>query len=277
MPKGRILGCPAGLEAAVRRSSIDDVHSALGELGLSEVAEGRRELQAVRHPLGFACLPLQRQGDDGICIHVFPAGPRPHLTTSPVHCHSWNLLSFVLYGGVVHERFDVVDTAAGPWQVFAVRSDRGKDEISPTGRLVAVHAAGTTLCRMGEFYDLPAGVFHTSSVRTGCDAATVVIGRNRPDVANLTLAPRDVQTHVIDRGLYSEEATAALARQVIKRLSVAEGRSPYRPGIDLETRVLRAGAGPRRSATRPSLETPGPGDGIPTIGRSAAASPRNLT
>jgi len=35
---------------------------------LTEIVHGRHELAAVRHPLGFHCLPVRRSGGDGICV-----------------------------------------------------------------------------------------------------------------------------------------------------------------------------------------------------------------
>jgi hypothetical protein len=62
---------------------------------LRAVADGTLRITAVRHPLGFFCLPVERSGDLGVCPHVWS----PQLTTSgsntsQVHCHSWDLLSF---------------------------------------------------------------------------------------------------------------------------------------------------------------------------------------
>src|SRR6202012_345900 len=34
---------------------------------LRAVADGRRPLRAVIHPLGFTCLPFERAGRDGVC------------------------------------------------------------------------------------------------------------------------------------------------------------------------------------------------------------------
>ncbi|NVI87072.1 hypothetical protein [Actinomadura sp. BRA 177] len=75
---------------------------------LEGLAAGAPPVRAVRHPLGFLCLPVERSGDLGVCLHIWTPEVRPApSTTSPVHCHSWDLLSFVLYGTVRNVRMDV--------------------------------------------------------------------------------------------------------------------------------------------------------------------------
>jgi hypothetical protein len=58
---------------------------------LGDVAEGRSAVTAVRHPLGFVCLPLERVGEQGVCVHVWSdrlTGAQPaSLTTSTTHAH----------------------------------------------------------------------------------------------------------------------------------------------------------------------------------------------
>ncbi|MGH7749044.1 MAG: hypothetical protein ACREQ5_30405, partial [Candidatus Dormibacteria bacterium] len=57
---------------------------------MQEVTQGRRQMTATRHPLGFVCLPVQRHGEYGICVHLWTEErPELELTTSPVHSHSW--------------------------------------------------------------------------------------------------------------------------------------------------------------------------------------------
>src|SRR4030081_347780 len=82
---------------------------------LTDIADGRRDLLAVRHPLGFICLPVQRSDADGVCVHLWQAELRnARSTTSQVHAHSWDLLSYVLFGEVHNEIVDVADDPANP-------------------------------------------------------------------------------------------------------------------------------------------------------------------
>ncbi|MGH3828479.1 MAG: hypothetical protein ACRDQX_15110, partial [Pseudonocardiaceae bacterium] len=66
---------------------------------LGAVAQNRTSVAGVRHPLGFVCFPLERTGDAGVCVHVWSDSlARANLTTSTIHAHSWDLISYVLYG-----------------------------------------------------------------------------------------------------------------------------------------------------------------------------------
>ena len=81
--------------------------------GLSGEHSGAPGVTAVRHPLGFVCLPLERDGGDGVCIHVWSDTlAHAESTTSQIHCHSWDLVSHVLYGQVRNVHVRVTD--AGP-------------------------------------------------------------------------------------------------------------------------------------------------------------------
>ncbi|MGI5215724.1 hypothetical protein, partial [Plantactinospora sp. CA-290183] len=164
---------------------------------LTEIADGRRQLRAVRHPLGFICLPVDRSGDDGICVHLWPA-ERPAVAplTSAMHSHSWDLLSQVLYGEVRNEIVQVTDVAAEPThRIYEVHSRGDLDEVLATPRLVRARTGTVETHGAGASYALPAGSFHTSEVPDGVEAATVALGRTAPGAWDLSLGPLRGQTH----------------------------------------------------------------------------------
>ncbi|GLV49888.1 hypothetical protein TBS_04650 [Thermobispora bispora] len=105
---------------------------------LGDIAAGRTGVTAVRHPLGFLCLPLERAGGDGVCVHIWSQRIRSaRVTTSPVHCHSWELVSHVLYGRVANVHISVIDETPDPThRVFEVVSAADWDVIQPTERTV---------------------------------------------------------------------------------------------------------------------------------------------
>ncbi|NUS05534.1 MAG: hypothetical protein HOV97_23605, partial [Nonomuraea sp.] len=58
-----------------------------------EVLAGDEPPAAVRHPLGFVCLPLERDGGEGVCLHLWSDSlQHAESTTSQIHCHSWDLV-----------------------------------------------------------------------------------------------------------------------------------------------------------------------------------------
>lgn len=188
---------------------------------LDEVAEGRRPLRAVRHPLGFTCLPVTRAGPDGICVHAWPARPpavRP--TTSAIHSHSWDLLSHVLHGRIHNELIEVTEAPADPaWRVYEVRSHGDVDEMAATDRLVTAAPATVETCRAGHSYALRAGGFHTSTVDPGQPAVTVALGRVAPGRSDLSLGAVDGHSHRIRRDRCDVAQTARLAREIARLLA----------------------------------------------------------
>jgi hypothetical protein len=190
---------------------------------LEEIASGRRDLRAVQHPLGFRCLPVLRDGDRGICVHVFETGagdPAADLTTSAMHSHSWELTSSVLYGEVGNLRIRVRDQPDEPThRVFEVHSGpSGVDEIRPTSRLVRWEAGPEQTSVRGETYTLPAGQFHSTLVRHGSPAATLVLGRSLPGHTDLTLGPVRGTGHRVVRQTCDAAQTARTARTALRRI-----------------------------------------------------------
>ena len=187
---------------------------------LTEIADGRRELKAVRHPLGFICLPVYRHGDDGICVHVWPADrPAIRPTTSAVHSHSWDLLSQVLYGRVRNEIIEVTEDADPAYRVFEVHSRGDLDEIRATPRLVRARTGAVETHRAGASYALLAGDFHTTEVPDGQEAATVALGRTSPGAWDLTLGAVGGKTHQVRRDRCDGAETARAARAIAERMA----------------------------------------------------------
>lgn len=193
---------------------------------MTAIADGARPMTAVRHPLGFICLPVQRRDQYGICVHVWtghtPA--EPEVTTSPMHSHSWDLLSYVLYGEVRNQLVQVIDAPAAPsHRVFEVHSDGDSDEIRCTTRLVCCVPGEAQATAAGGAYQLAAGKFHMTMVPA--QAATVVLGRSRADVLDLSLGDLETPTHRIPRQRCVQQETAHLARTLADRLHESSRRS----------------------------------------------------
>ncbi|MEV0201598.1 hypothetical protein [Nonomuraea sp. NPDC050691] len=203
--------------------SHDDVYKALvgGRAREWTLRALSGEVRAVRHPLGFVCLPLEREGGDGVCVHLW-SGALAHAesTTSQIHCHSWDLFSHVLYGQIRNVHVNVTD--AGPdatHRVFEVVSDARGDRISPTGRTVR-HATGLVEAfGPGDSYTLRAGLFHSSVVPEGGEAATVALGRGRPGSRDLSLGPLAGRGHHVARQPLDPEETARAVSLIAAHLT----------------------------------------------------------
>ncbi|MCX5201847.1 hypothetical protein OG897_10335 [Streptomyces sp. NBC_00237] len=208
-------------------TALDRAHTALlrdrARAALVDIATGVRELPAVRHPLGFLCLPLLREGPRGVCVHLFESDTAPEPGTSPMHSHSWDLHSHVLYGQVANLLVRTEDGGDRPThRVFEVRSaPDGTDEILPTPVLVRSAPGPRRVSSGGESYTLPAGEFHATVVEHGRPAATLVLGLVRPGRADLSLGPLDGRATRSARRLCD-------ARQTARTVSTALGRMDRR-------------------------------------------------
>jgi hypothetical protein len=195
---------------------------------LGEVAQGRGGIRAVRHPLGFLCLPLERTGERGICVHVWSDRlTHAEPTTSATHAHSWDLVSYVLYGTLRNELIAVTDEPRAPThRVCEIGSDAEGDEIRQTPRLVRRETRASEVHHQGDVYALPAGVFH-ETVPEG-ETATIALGSGRPGAVDLSLGAVHTETHRIRRELCDRDETASVAGMVVERL-VGQPRSREDP------------------------------------------------
>jgi hypothetical protein len=200
---------------------------------LEDIAAGRRPVEAVRHPLGFVCLPVERRGHLGVCLHLWsPLLALTAPTTSQVHCHSWELVSFVLYGRLSNILAGIGEGATH--RVFEVVSRGDLDEIKATERTVRYTPGAVQTHRAGDAYTLPAGVFHSTVIEAGHETATVALGRTatarygdggRPAVpvsADLSLGALATPTHRVDRRRCDPAETVHAARLSAKRLAAIQ-------------------------------------------------------
>jgi hypothetical protein len=181
-------------------------------------AGGTSPVRAVRHPLGFTCLPVVRDGADGVCVHWWH-GVDTDLTTEAIHAHSWDLLSFVLCGALRNEAVSVVDDELSPThRVFEVHSQPGgRDEIRGTGRTVRIGSRESGRNGAGSSYRVRSGEFHASEL-VAAEVATLVFGRTLPGAVDLTLAPLGAADHATRRQTCDATRTRQVARTVLDRL-----------------------------------------------------------
>jgi len=214
---------------------------------LRAVADGSRPLRAVIHPLGFTCLPVERAGRDGVCVHVWsPSTFGAVPATSAIHAHCWELTSYALAGELENSLMAVADAMPGQrapvavpsppaadrapapasavYQVLQVRSQGDIDELRPTQRLVHCRESRRELITAGDTYDVPAGVFHATDVAAEAGAVTVALGRMVDGIADLSLAPVGTAGHHVRRRRCDPAQTAATARLVLDRLQVTVAR-----------------------------------------------------
>jgi hypothetical protein len=189
---------------------------------LDDIAAGRRPIEAVRHPLGFVCLPVERRGHLGVCLHLWsPLLAHAATTTSQVHCHSWELVSFVLYGRLSNILAGIGEGATH--RVFEVVSHGDLDEIKATERTVRYTPAAVQTHAAGDVYTLPAGAFHSTVIEAGHDTATVALGRASAGTGHgggdLSLGDLGTPTHRVGRQRCDAAETTHAARLSAQRLA----------------------------------------------------------
>jgi hypothetical protein len=212
----------ANIQAAIQRGTAADSVPRWALSLLRDIASGGRDLAAVRHPLGFLCFPAQRLATRGVCVHLWTPGLRHVLTTSQVHAHSWDLTSYVLYGTLRNQRLRVADApGSATHRVFEVRSRGDMDELHATSRLVSYQPEADDVHGAGSVYFLPTGEFHATVVPSEQDVATVVLGRGRPQAADLSLGPMDTRSHTLTRSRCGAMETARAALLIADRLQAA--------------------------------------------------------
>jgi hypothetical protein len=185
---------------------------------LDDIVTGRRGIRAVRHPLGFLCLPLERRGDLGVCLHIWSQRLwHAHPTTSQVHSHSWDLYSYVLYGRLSNVPATI--TPGATHRIFEVVSQGDVDEIRATPRTVRYTAGRPGVQRAGDSYTLPAGAFHSTEINGDDDAATVALGQMSADATDLSLGALTTGTHRVHRQHCDGPETVEAARLTARRLA----------------------------------------------------------
>jgi len=189
---------------------------------LRDIASGRRELTAIRHPLGFLCLPVQRRGEHGVCVHIWTPALEPAVETSLMHSHSWDLTSYVLHGTLHNRRIRVADSSdSATHRIFEVRSHGDVDELHATDRLVSCRQEMASAYGSGCVYLLPAGEFHATEVAGGQQVATVVLARSRPPAMDLSLGPLGTRSHRLTRSHCDRGETVRAALLIAERLEAA--------------------------------------------------------
>jgi hypothetical protein len=212
----------ADVQAAIECGAAADTVPGLALSVLRDIASGRRDLAAVRHPLGFLCFPAQRGSEYGVCVHLWTPGARHVLTTSQVHAHSWDLTSYVLYGTLRNQRMRVTDApGSATHRVFEVRSHGDVDELHATSRLVVYQPEADCAYSAGSVYLVAAGEFHATVAPGGQDVATVVLSYTRREAADLALGPVHGGSHVLTRSRCGAAETARAASLIADRLAAA--------------------------------------------------------
>ncbi len=194
---------------------------------VQEIAAGRARFPAVRHPLGFIYAPLFREWPWTLRLHIWlREAPRPQLTTSPIHDHTWELTSFVVCGALENRIIHVHDVEDPTHRVFEIRGVGGNDMLQPTERLVRFHCSSAERLLQGDRYVVAAGQFHFTEVPEGITTATIVLAERKTTAPERSLGPLHTPEHQMTRADCPPSELAQAAQTVLLTLvgaSTTEG------------------------------------------------------
>ncbi|WP_459799717.1 hypothetical protein [Herbidospora sp. RD11066] len=153
----------------------------------------------VRHPLGFLCFPIHRATAFGVCLHVWSDNlDFEPPTTSQVHAHSWDLLSYVVTGEIRNDIIAVVpDPGAATHRLCTIHPSDDGDQIKPTEQLVSHHLVSSENLSQGQFYTLATGLFHTTTALR--ETVTIAMAENQYAAPELSLASISTRPHTVMR------------------------------------------------------------------------------
>lgn len=169
---------------------------------------------AVRHPLGFLCLPLHRSHPSGLCLHIWPgrADGSGREAGGTIHAHSWTMTSLVLVGEVVNERIDVRADGCPTHQILRVSRVGKIDALVPTGRRVAARIAARERLAESGRCTLAAGEFHRTTLPVAHRPVTLVLGEHRPRIRDYVLSGLRAKGHMaVRRACRSDDFRTAAA------------------------------------------------------------------
>jgi hypothetical protein len=193
----------------------------LGLRGLSAVAWRCLAVGAtpvVLHPLGFACVPVE----PGLCVHVWlPGEPelKPDVATPVIHCHSWDLVSWVLTGRLGNTIHQVVPSLHGDAtaRLYLIDSGPDGDTVTATPKYVR-HALGhIDHYETGDAYHLRAGTFHATYAVGATVTLLTATDRGGQDIAVGPLRAA-VGPRIVRRRHASPELAERVTRLALKHL-----------------------------------------------------------
>jgi hypothetical protein len=207
--------------------SLDLLHHQAVSL-IQEIALRRARFSAVRHPLGFLYAPLLRESSRALRLHIWLRdAPRPQLTTSPIHDHTWQLTSLVVCGELENRIIHVYDADDPTHRIFEIRGIGSDDFLQPSERLVRFRCSAVERVRQGERYVVAAGQFHFTEVAQEITTATIVLAERKTTAPERALGPLDIPSHQMTRADCPPTELAEASQTVLEMLvgtGMAEGK-----------------------------------------------------
>ncbi len=119
------------------------------------------------HALGFIHCRLAQNDQGTLRLHIwFKNNSHPAEQLEKIHDHKFSLNSYVLYGAICNEVFELIETSSGKYdyQAYAVKYlDKGS-ELIPLATYYNVSDVSSSIIRAGCYYTVDSREFHRSSL-----------------------------------------------------------------------------------------------------------------
>ena len=171
------------------------------------------------HPLGFFCIRWNLDLYRSVRIHIwsrdFNWAQEPNW---PIHDHLFSFKSVVLYGRIQNKTYAIDSKNTGPrnWTIYEVSYNDQSSAMSPKSNSIGVRTLTSSCQHSSSSYELPAGVFHRSTLRSR--HAITVLATATETSANQTprvIGTKSNTTLTFDRQSNNDETTEKIIKNAI--------------------------------------------------------------
>lgn len=134
----------------------------------------RRDIQARRHPLGFAHFMVPH-GNLELRVHVWTPGQQIQDASVAIHDHMFSFVSRVLLGSLENFEYSLSENIHGSCRLFVVEYRNSLSRIVPTQTRVDLKEASRAVVEQFGLYSVDSETFHRSVVPADALVCTVVL------------------------------------------------------------------------------------------------------
>jgi hypothetical protein len=187
---------------------------------LDAVARDRHLVEPLLHPLGFVYAPLARWPHATLRLHLWPpVAQRRHLTAdevSPMHDHTWDLVSYIAHGALENVEVSVVEVdepSDADFRVFTIYGEGVVDRVVPTQTLVRIEAERKMRHFARSIYTMPADVVHRSEA-SGDPTVTLVLALRTERQTERALGALDLPAYTTRRQAFPRDEFTKAIRDI---------------------------------------------------------------
>lgn len=171
------------------------------------------------HPLGFFCIRWNLDLSRSVRIHIwsrdFNWTQEPNW---PIHDHLFSFKSVVLCGHIQNKTYaiDSKNTGLRNWTIYEVSYNNQSSAMSPKINSIGVSTLTSSCQHANSSYELPAGVFHRSTLRSSY--AITALATATESSANPTprvIGTKSDTTLTFDRQSNKDDATEKIIKDAI--------------------------------------------------------------